>query len=133
MKKQFKINRLLSLSMKVLLNLNRIKIMLNLKKTRNISYFKPMRKMMNWYVKMKIICLNLTKRMKVLLAISILMLFQNIWHCIINHHQPFFCFVKENNNQSVNKKNTNMNKGVLYTEYMVTGEYINTDEYKTYE
>ena len=51
--------------------------------------------------------------MNVWSAMKILPSFQNILHCILNHHRHFFCYVKENDKQSGNENNTNMNKGVI--------------------
>ena len=47
--------------------------------------------------------------------------------------QTLFCSIKENDKQSGNENNTIMKKGVIDNEVMVTDEYSNTDEYKTYE
>ena len=44
------------------------------------------------------------------------MFFQNILHCILNHHQLFYCSVKKNDKKSYNENKSNMNKGVIDNE-----------------
>ena len=65
---------------------HRIKVMLNLKKMVEMFYFKIIRKMVNLYMWMKIICLNITKKMKLCFLMSTLILFHNRLYFILNHH-----------------------------------------------
>ena len=65
---------------------HRIKMMLNLKKMVEMFYFKIIRKMVNLYMWMKIICLNITKKMKLCFLMSTLILFHNRLYFILNHH-----------------------------------------------